>query len=134
MYAIGKTASYSIVLFNYRQHIVLLSVLFWYKKNCTAVTKSELLVFVVFAKRKPFKCTLCRFLLNIYGRKTPKYKKKAGLLTLYVGKSINLWRDWWIQINFWWYSNAKRYVLKMFVLRKILNVRPLKSLATACES
>ena len=36
----------------------------------------EVLVFVVFAKRKPFKCTLCRFLLNIYGRKTPKYKKK----------------------------------------------------------
>ena len=69
----------------------------------------EVLVFVVFAKRKPFKCTLCRFLLNIYGRKTPKYKKKVGLLTLYVGKSINLWRDWWIQINFWLYSNAKRW-------------------------
>ena len=43
-------------------------------------------------------------------RKTPKYKKKVGLLTLYVGKSINLWRDWWIQMNFWWYSNAKRWV------------------------
>ena len=35
----------------------------------------ELLVFVVFAKRESFKCTLCRFLLNKYGRKTPKYKK-----------------------------------------------------------
>ena len=31
MHAIGKTVSYSIVLFNYRQDIVLLSVLFWYK-------------------------------------------------------------------------------------------------------
>ena len=37
----------------------------------------ELLVFVVFAKKKPFKCTRCRFLLNIYGRDTPKYKKKT---------------------------------------------------------
>ena len=79
MYAIGKTVSYIIVLFNYRQH--------FYSGTKIIHHKVELLLHVclVFAERKPLKCAMCRFLLNIYGRKTPKYKK-AGLLTLYVGK------------------------------------------------
>ena len=86
MYAVGKTVSYSIVLFNYRQHIVI-----FYSGTKIIHYKVELLLHVclVFAKRKPLKCTLCRFLLNIYGSKIPTYKKKqvkAGLLTLYVGK------------------------------------------------
>ena len=133
MYAIGKTVSYSIVLFNYRQHIVLLSVLFWYKKNCTAVTKFNFLC-LLFSQRGNHSSVRCVASFSIYTVEKTRNIKKAGLLTLYVAKSINLWRDWWIQINFWWYSNAKRYVLKMFVLQKILNVCPLKSLATACES
>ena len=95
MYAIGETVSYIIVLFNYRQH--------FYSGTKIIHHKVELLLHVclVFAERKPLKCAMCRFLLNIYGRKTPKYKK-AGLLTLYVGKLMKRLMNW----N-WWYSNAK---------------------------
>ena len=34
----------------YRQHIVLLSALFWYKKNCTAITKLNFLC-LLFSQR-----------------------------------------------------------------------------------
>ena len=93
----------------------------------------ELLVFVVFAKKKPFKCTRCRFLLNIYGRDTPKYKKKT-IFSHYTSERVLTYKE--IDEFKLTFDGVvmRKDDLKMFVLRKILNVSPLKCLATACES
>ena len=73
VYAIDKTVSYSIVLFNYIGNI--LPSYQFYSGTKIIHDKVELLLHVclVFTTRKPLKCTLCRFLLNSYGRKNPKY-------------------------------------------------------------
>ena len=93
----------------------------------------ELLVFVVFAKRKPFKCTLCRFLLNIYGRKTPKYKKKP-VFSHYTSERVLTYEEIDEFKLIFDGIVMRKDDLRMFVLRKILNFSPLKCLTKACES
>ena len=90
-------------------------------------------MFVVFAKRKQFKCTLCRFLLNIYGRKTPKYKKKPVFSHYTSERVLTYGENDEFKLTFDGIVMRKDD-LKMFVFWKILNFSPLKWLATACES
>ena len=63
---------------------------------CSFNTSIDLLATIVVVFSKAVVGCYLTFFPFTYGRKKPKYQKKpvkAGLLTLYVGKSINLQRD-----------------------------------------